>query len=60
MMEQIGFVYSFDFPDGKSKNVEYHLEDEDGLNVGDVCEAFVDFMKSAGFTEDQVYRYFRH
>jgi hypothetical protein len=61
-MEQIDFIYKFTFPDGKTKDVHLHLIDQDeiGLNASDVCEAFIDFMKSAGFTEEQVERYFRY
>lgn len=58
-MEQIDFTYKFTFPDGKVKDIHFHLEDADGINASDACEAFVDFMKSAGFTEWQVERYFK-
>lgn len=58
-MESIEFVYSFtneDKPDDL-KRVIIRKSDE-GLCDTDLCDAFVDFMTSAGFAEQNIYDYF--
>lgn len=58
-MESIEFVYSFtneDKPDDL-KRVIIRKSDE-GLCATDICDAFVDFMTSAGFSEQNIYDYF--
>lgn len=58
MMEVVEFSYLFD-EDGDSKRVVIKKEDKDGLNGNDLCDAFVDFMTSAGFSEQNIYDYFK-
>ena len=61
IMEYIKFKYEFNdlkhqIPD---KKVSVYCDgEEDGLDCTEVCEAFVDFMESAGFSRDSIYDYF--
>lgn len=57
-MEVVEFSYLFDY-EGDSKRVVIKKEDKDGLNGTDLCDAFVDFMTSAGFSEQNIYDYFK-
>ena len=59
IMEKIKFTYKFEEKEFPTKNVKVVCDgDEAGLNTSDVCEAFVDFMESAGFSIDNIYDYF--
>lgn len=63
-MERIEFKYEFGSESDKSFNthrIESSMADRDdcGLRVDEVCENFVEFMESAGFSIDQVFNYFR-
>ena len=61
-MEHIEFTYGFkDDEYGTYKEVKMARKDDkgQGLTVSEVCEAFVDFMTSAGYSEDGVYDYFK-
>lgn len=59
-MEGIEFRYVF--KDGKKDAKEVRAirqdENDEGLRANDICEMFVDFMTSAGFAEECIYRYF--
>lgn len=59
-MEEIKFSFKFD-GEGMmmDKKVIVECKNEDGLSVPDVCEAFVEFMESAGFSVDNIYEYFQ-
>jgi len=62
-MERIEFKYDqgADFGHSFSTNhIESSISDKDecGLVVDEVCEAFVQFMESVGFSVDQVLSYF--
>ena len=57
MMEYIEFKYYFDEND-ETKEVNVHKKEEGGLHDYDVCEMFLDFMKSVGFSEENIYKYF--
>ena len=59
-MERINFTYCFE-DNGTEHSVlssKRNKEDE-GLHCDDICEMFVDFMRSAGFSEQNIYDYFR-
>lgn len=58
-MERIEFSYSFHDADGEEKIITVSKRDEDGLCDHDVCEMFMDFMRSVGFSEQNVFDYFR-
>ena len=63
-MEHIVFKYEFGSESDKgfnTHNVESSMADRDdcGLRVDEVCENFVQFMESVGFSVDQVFDYFR-
>lgn len=57
MMENIEFRYCFE-ENGETKEVTISKEDESGFHDYDVCELFLDFMVSIGFSEENVCRYF--
>lgn len=64
-MEHIEFKYEFGNDSDKGFNthrVESSISDRDdyGLTVNEVCENFVQFMESAGFSLDQILNYFRN
>ena len=53
--------FSYWFSDGRGndeKRVTFRKQNEEGLEVDTLCEAFVDFMVSSGFSEQSVYDYF--
>lgn len=63
-MEHIKFVYERgdDSNSGfNSQRIETSLADKDdcGLIIDEVCEQFISFMESSGFSVDQVINYFR-
>lgn len=60
-MEKVHFVYDFNY-DGNRKSVSWTAEDkaDEGLNCSKVCEAFLDFMRSIGFSEDNIFSYFNN
>lgn len=56
-MECIEFKYCL--KDGNEvKEVYSSMKEEDRLRGSKVCEAFLDFMISVGFSEENVVRYF--
>ena len=56
-MEQIEFKYVF--RDGNDcREVNASKRAEEGLHDYDVCEMFLDFMRSVGFFEENVIKYF--
>ena len=56
-MERIEFTYVFD-EDGEEKTVRHCKRDENGVHDYDICEMFLDFMRSVGFSEENVFKYF--
>jgi hypothetical protein len=57
-MERIELNYCYRDENDEEKIVTISKRDEDGLHDYDVCEMFVDFMNSVGFSEENVFRYF--
>lgn len=61
-MEKIKFIYEFSDPENKEmtdvKKIVTYRESESGLFDPDVCEMFMDFMKSVGYSEDNIFSYF--
>ena len=56
-METIEFKYCY--KDGEeAKEIHVCKKNEDGLHDYDVCEMFLDFMQSVGFSEENVFKYF--
>ena len=58
-MERIELNYVFRDESGEEKMITRSKRDESGIHDYDVCEMFLDFMGSIGFSEDNVYRYFQ-
>lgn len=58
-MERIELNYCYRDENDEEKIVTVSRRNEDGLHDYDVCEMFVDFMNSVGFSEDNVFRYFQ-
>ena len=57
-MEQITFSYIFS-DENDQKEVKTVKQNADGLHDYDVCDMFMDFMRSVGFSEENIYRYFQ-
>ena len=57
VMEMVEFKYCFK-EDDEAKEVTVCKKTEDGIHDYDVCEMFLDFMKSVGFCEDNICNYF--
>jgi hypothetical protein len=57
-MERIELNYCYRDENDEEKIVTLSKRDENGLHDYDVCEMFVDFMNSVGFSEENVFRYF--
>lgn len=58
-MERIELNYVFRDENGEEKMVTQSKRDESGIHDYDVCEMFLDFMRSVGFSEENIYRYFQ-
>lgn len=63
-MEHIKFIYERGDDSNSvfnSQRIENSLADKDdcGLTIDEVCEQFISFMESSGFSVDQVINYFR-
>ena len=58
-MEKVHFFYEFDYS-GDRKSINWSVEDkeDEGLDCSRVCEAFLDFMRSVGFSEENIFAYF--
>ena len=57
-MERIELNYCYRDENDEEKIITISKRNEDGLHDYDVCEMFVDFMNSVGFSEENVFRYF--
>lgn len=56
-MEYIEFKYCFK-EGNETKEVQTCKKAEEGLHDYEVCEIFLDFMRSVGFSEENVLKYF--
>ena len=57
-MERIEFNYVFRDNDNEEKMITVSKREENGLHDYDVCEMFLDFMRSVGFSEENIFKYF--
>ena len=57
-MENIEFKYCYK-DDDEAKEIHVCKKNEDGLHDYDVCEMFLDFMRSVGFSEENIFKYFQ-
>lgn len=57
-METIEFKYCFK-EDDEVKEVKICKKDKDGITCGAICDLFLDFMTSAGFMEETIYKFFQ-
>ena len=56
--EQVSFNYEFcDKDDGTMHEVR-SVKKKDAITAPELCEMFVDFMRSAGYSEQNVWDYF--
>lgn len=55
-MEYIEFRYTFK-DDDEDKEIKVH-KGADALHDYEVCEIFLDFMRSVGFSEENITKYF--
>ena len=58
-MQRIEFNYVYRDKDNEEKMITASRREENGLHDYDVCEIFLDFMLSVGFSEENVMNYFR-
>jgi len=58
-MEKVCFMYSFKDEGHSERKVNMFQGEEDGIYCDDVCELFLDFMKSVGYSEDNVREFFK-
>lgn len=59
-METIKLTYNFDGSSiGETKNITLTKTDEHGIHDYEVCELFMDFMKSAGYSEENIIKWFK-
>lgn len=61
-MERVKFVFEFDDVDDNrtdNKLIEREIQVEGGLKDYEICEAFLDFMNSAGYSEENIWNYFK-
>ncbi len=56
-METIEMKYTCEF-DGETRKIKAVKYNEDGLHDTDICEMFMDFMQSVGFSEQNIWNYF--
>ena len=56
--EEIKFSYSFCDKDSGTAHTVTTTKCKESTTVDELCEMFVDFMESAGFCIDNVYKYF--
>lgn len=61
MNEVIEFIYMFDANEKgeDSKHIVMRKGNDLGVHADEICEMFVDFMRSAGFSEQNIYDYFK-
>lgn len=56
-MERIELRYVFD-ENGEEKEITARKHSEEGLHDYEVCEMFIDFVRSVGFSEENIFKYF--
>ena len=59
-MERISFWYDFEDNDNKVSNnsIQVSVENENGVPRDEVCEAFIRFLASAGFSTEGLSKFF--
>lgn len=59
-MEKITLTYNFDYEDqGETRQIVMNKQAEDGIHDYEVCELFMDFMRSVGYSEENVEKFFQ-
>lgn len=58
-MERIEFNYVFTDDNGEEKMVTTSKRNEGGIHDYDVCGIFLDFMRSVGYAEENIFKYFQ-
>ena len=57
--ERVRFSYTFrDEDDGMIHKV-VSLKEKDSVTAPEICEMFLDFMKAAGYSEENILEYFK-
>ena len=56
--ERVRFSYTFTDEDDGMVHKIVSLKDKDSITATEVCEMFLDFMRAAGYSEDNVFNYF--
>lgn len=56
--EYVEFEYCFSDKDDGTEHQVRNCKRRDGIRADELCEMFVDFMVSAGYSEQNIYDYF--
>ena len=57
--EQIKFMYTFTDKDSGKTHEVVSTAEKDAILDSEVCEMFVDFMRSVGYSEENIWNYFK-
>lgn len=58
MIERVKFSYAFIDEDDGTVHKVINTKEKDSINANELCEMFVDFMRSAGYSEQNIWDYF--
>jgi len=58
-MEHIEFTYVFKDKDSEEKAIHFSKREETGILDHEVCELFLDFMESIGYSKENIFKYFQ-
>ena len=57
--EEVQFHYNFCDQDEGTQYTVTNRKCKDALTAEELCEAFVDFMKAASYSEQSIFKYFK-
>ena len=57
--EKVQFIYSFYNEDDGTTHEVTTVKDRDCILANELCEMFLDFMRSAGYSKDNVWDFFK-
>ena len=60
MTERVKFSYVFTDEDDGTVHKVVNTKNKDSITADELCEMFIDFMTSAGYSIENVYNYFEN
>ena len=57
--ERVRFSYTFKDEDDGMIHKVISLKEKDSVTASEICEMFLDFMKAAGYSEENIFEYFK-